>query len=268
MQTQKLSPPLPSSGSYCQIGTPRILKLASLLKIQGYGCGNGQGGEEEEQGHGERPCSIAAPGHRARFAWFEESRISGSQTLLKALPGGELPQVPQVPEVPEVPERLQRKKSQRRKYLVGSYLFNVMCEFPRKYTLKILGRDQKKTVYRMPLRLSVSRFAGAKFLKGYYNHLSRTALRKTAKLSSWKKGIEQHAHQTSLLSGFQPWKTTSTKPWNKGSLEPNPTSPKTYIAHKSRNEIGKKFLIALESRLDSSILRSLNSKPHHLTKQA
>ena len=152
------------------------------------------------------------------------------------------------------------QQAKRKKYIVRSYLFNAICQFPRKYTHKFLGREILRTYYTMPLRLSMSRFVSNKFLKGYYNHLSEKALSKTAKLSRWKKGIELQTHRTSLLSGFS---FHGAK-----SLGPNPTSPRTCIAQKSKNEVGKKFLIALEQRLDNSLLRLLNFKPRYLTKQA
>jgi len=51
---------------------------------------------------------------------------------------------------------------------VSSYLFAVICRFPRKYSYKFLNRNTYRRYYTMPLRLSMSRFVSFLTFRGYY----------------------------------------------------------------------------------------------------
>lgn len=270
-----------SNASDCQMTTPALRvqsRLASLLEMcrgtrlmRSSVSPNGNLLASTEEADVNRP--IDSKGSTARDAKPNESSFKGGNQLNRK--GIETGSNPAAKRTKSKVSALALRRT--KKYIVRSYLLKGIRQFPRKYPYMCRGRKKFRTVYTMPLRLSMSRFVSNKFLKGYYNHLSRTALSKTAKGSSRKKEIEQQTHQISLLSGFSPHSANAPSgtsfffPGERkraaGSYEPNPTSPKTYIAHKSKNEVGKKFLIALERRLDSTILRSVNSKPRSLKKR-
>lgn len=110
----------------------------------------------------------------------------------------------------------------KKKYKIGSYLFGVICKFPRKYIYHSLGKDIMRKWYTMPFRLSMARFVGNRFLKTYYGKgLSRTALANLVLATNKKR--------------------------------PN--------VREYKNEKSKNFLISLEQRLDNTLLRLLHFKP-------
>lgn len=67
---------------------------------------------------------------------------------------------------------------------VLSYLFTVICRFPRKYVYWLLGRGTFRRYYTMPLRLSMSRFVSYLTFKGYYGPKCAQVLRRILRVRS------------------------------------------------------------------------------------
>lgn len=107
----------------------------------------------------------------------------------------------------------------RRKYLISSYLYNVVCKFPRKYGTWFLGQEVLRKYYSLPAAPSKTRFIAAKVIREHYRTLSRNTL-------------------TALA------------------------------LRERRGQVGKKWIIGIEERLDSNILRLLNFSPQSINKQA
>ena len=119
----------------------------------------------------------------------------------------------------------------KKKYKIGSYLFGVICKFPRKYLYHSLGKDIVRKWYTMPFRLSMARFVGNRFLKTYYS-----------------KNLSHRALSNLALA------------LNNNKLHFN--------APRYENEKAKGLLTAIEQRLDSTLLRLLHFKPAHTLKRA
>jgi ribosomal protein S4 len=125
-------------------------------------------------------------------------------------------------------------RGSKKKYRTGSYLFNVVCKFPRKYGYHFLGKEIMRTYYTIPSKLSMTRFIAGKVLKEHYKNLS------TSTLESLAKSVR--AQKAKVPGGAAPLRNA--------------------------NQVAKKFIIGLEQRLDSSLLRLLEFKPTCTTKQA
>lgn len=119
----------------------------------------------------------------------------------------------------------------KKKYKLESYLFNVICKFPRKYVYHTLGKEFLRRYYTMPFRLSLTRTINDRFLKTYYKNLNSKALSNLAMAAGriTRKGIY-------------------------GQTE--------------KSERARNWISSLEQRLDSTVLRVLNFRPRHTTKRA
>jgi hypothetical protein len=97
--------------------------------------------------------------------------------------------------------RSNRKKTERKKkYKINSYLFNVICKFPRRYLynfIKAGGREVEQKYNTMFFQLSTARFLSNKILRAYYRHLSAKTLSRVGEnLSAGiPSGHKQNANQ-------------------------------------------------------------------------
>jgi hypothetical protein len=113
------------------------------------------------------------------------------------------------------PQRLEKKK-----YLINSFLFNSLCHFSRKRSVRFLDTDVLRTYFTLPYRLSLTRFLTYRIL---FRYCSSSSLRF---FSSLRKHLFSRAFRSSFLSVFR-----------------------------LKHEFVKNFLFSLESRLDSSLFR-------------
>lgn len=150
--------------------------------------------------------------------------IQGSMALRRDLDG--LRQASEGTRCPNGAYSLKKKK-----YKLESYLFNVICKFPRKYVYHTLGKEFLRRYYTMPFRLSLTRTINDRFLKTYYKNLNSKALSNLALAAGriTRKGIY-------------------------GQTE--------------KSERARNWISSLEQRLDSTVLRVLNFRPRHTTKRA
>ena len=123
-------------------------------------------------------------------------------------------------------------RAKKKKYKIYSYLFNVVCKFPRKYLVCNGGASEEsfRTYYTIPYKsFSYTRFLAGNLLKLHYRNLSSFALKRLARRARLARG----AHSAG-----------------------------------AGNQVGKKFIHGLEERLDSSVVRLLEFKPRTSMKQA
>jgi len=129
----------------------------------------------------------------------------------------------------------------KKKYKIHSYLFNVICKFPRKYVYHFFGKDILRKYYTMPFRLNISRFISNKVLRSYYRTLSHKALLNLCQKASRGRGVNIGLDiRGSSISGAR-------------------ASRRSDIVE--RAERAKNFILCLEERLDSTLLRLLHFKP-------
>ncbi len=143
----------------------------------------------------------------------------------------------------------------KKKYKIHSYLFNVICKFPGKYVYHFFGKDILRKYYTMPFRFNISRFISNKVLKGYYRNLSHKAL-----LNLCQKASKGRQFGLSHALSFKRGGPLSVKTeWNKNNI----TDRYNYIIQKRTEsaERAKNFVLCLEERLDSTLLRLLHFKP-------
>lgn len=117
-------------------------------------------------------------------------------------------------------------KLNKKKYKLNSFLFNMLCQFSRGRVNSLLGQEILFRYYTIPYRLSLSRFIGNKVLRSYYTNLSKKTF------LSLRKRISLKAKRS----------------------------------NQDKKEITKNFLLSLERRLDSSLLRLLHFKPLYTKK--
>lgn len=117
-------------------------------------------------------------------------------------------------------------KLNKKKYKLNSFLFNMLCQFSRGRVNTLLGQEILFRYYTIPYRLSLSRFIGNKVLRSYYINLSKKTFLSLRKSISLKAKRSNH----------------------------------------DKKEITKNFLLSLERRLDSSLLRLLHFKPLYTKK--
>jgi hypothetical protein len=66
----------------------------------------------------------------------------------------------------------------KKKYKINSYLFNIICKFPRRYVYNFIrGREVSQKYHTMFFHLTAARLLSNKMLRAYYRHLSAKALR-------------------------------------------------------------------------------------------
>ena len=79
--------------------------------------------------------------------------------------------------------------TKKKKYKINSYLFNVVCKFPRKYASNFLGKEIMRTYYTIPSKLSMTRFLAGKVLKQHYRNLSTNTFDNLAKSVQKRKAM-------------------------------------------------------------------------------
>lgn len=151
----------------------------------------------------------------------------------------------------------------KKKYKIHSYLFNVICKFPRKYVYHSFGKEILRKYYTMPFRLNISRFISNKVSRGYYRSLSHKALLNLCQKASrgrriglphaprFKRGKYESAHRVpSPVGADQAGAGRDLRSLN-------------FIVQKGTEsaERAKNFVLCLEERLDSTLLRLLHFKP-------
>lgn len=172
----------------------------------------------------------------------------------------------------------------KKKYKIQSYLFNVIFKFPRKYVYRFLGKDILRRYYTMPFRPSLSRFISTKVLRSYYcggrKNLGRKAL----------LGLCQKASGRKTAPTLRDFKGGKLLCGAEGSIFKEPLKPsdqalqspalrlaggqgaekKDAVVGKpsETNEVAKNFVLCLEERLDSSLLRLLHFKPLYSSSSA
>lgn len=130
----------------------------------------------------------------------------------------------------------------RKKYSTKSYLLNVLNKYPRRTEYYFLGERKTRKSYTMPFKLSRARFISNRLFQAYYNNLKTKKLRLIA--SKKKKRYNIYQNISSQSNELQTADSSSSQ----------------------RNEKTKNFIISLEERLDSTILRLLNFKPTTILK--
>ena len=150
----------------------------------------------------------------------------------------------------------------KKKYKLYSVLFNIICKWPGRrpgsYIKSIQGQKgarwpqegaSARKYYTIPYRLSLSRFIGNKIL-----HKCGLCPRSKVLLKLRKKLLIRAKRCGKSLSSF------SLKP----AIETNWGSVTTY---RQKKELARDFILALESRLDNSLLRLLQFKALYTLKQ-
>lgn len=127
---------------------------------------------------------------------------------------------------------------QKQKYTTHPHPSNIPCKYPRKYEYDFLGKDRFRKYYTRPFRLSRSRFVSNRLLKAYYGNIGARTLGRIRKASRRRR----------MGNTMSPYSKVASRS-NTGTL------------HLNKNEGAKKFLLSLEQRLDTSLLRLLNLKP-------
>jgi hypothetical protein len=163
----------------------------------------------------------------------------------------------------------------KKKYKIHSYLFNVICKFPRKYVYHFFGKDILRKYYTMPFRLNISRFISNKVLRSYYTNLSHKALLNLCQKASRGRGLGlPHAvgvvsndlrssgrRPTSFQRGGHPRSQVAELSFEK-QFSSNFIVQKAQGVSKTESaERAKNFVLCLEERLDSTLLRLLHFKP-------
>ncbi len=132
-------------------------------------------------------------------------------------------------------------KLAKKKYKIHSHSSNVICKFPRKYVYHSFGKDILRKYYTMPFRLNISRFISNKVLRSYYRTLSHKALLNLCQKASRGRGVSIGLDlRGSSISGAQSYQSSDKV---------------------ERAERAKNFILCLEERLDSTLLRLLHFKP-------
>ncbi len=135
-------------------------------------------------------------------------------------------------------------KLTKKKYKIHSYLSNVICKFPKKYVYHFFGKDILRKYYTMPFKLNISQFISKKILKSYYKTLSHKALLNLCQKASKGQGVNIGLD----IYGFLISKEHTSKHNNVVNII-------------EKAERAKNFLLCLEKRLDSTLLRTLHFKP-------
>lgn len=132
-------------------------------------------------------------------------------------------------------------KLAKKKYKIHSYLSNVICKSPRKYVYHFFGKDILRKYYTMPFRLNISRFISNKVLRSYYRTLSHKALLNLCQKASRGRGVSIGLDlRGSSIYGAHTYQSSDIV---------------------ERAERAKNFLLCLEERLDSTLLRLPHFKP-------
>lgn len=126
------------------------------------------------------------------------------------------------------PQRLEKKK-----YLINSFLFNSLCHFSRKRSVRFFDTDVLRTYFTLPYRLSLTRFLTYRIL---FRYCSSSSLRF---FSSLRKHLFSRAFRSSFLSVLR-----------------------------LKHEFVKNFLFSLASRLDSSLFRLFHFWPSSTLKRS
>lgn len=115
---------------------------------------------------------------------------------------------------------------------VLSYLFTVICRFPRKYVYRLLNRETFRRYYTMPLRLSMSRFVSYLTFKGYYGPKCARILRKADFL---KNRSRQEAAKRAIMHIEQRLDSSALRLMRFKSLFTTKMAPVRIRAHKVKS---------------------------------
>jgi hypothetical protein len=164
-------------------------------------------------------------------------------------------------EAPVIPTLTLRSKKKYR--TTASYLHDVLCQVPRRYTYNAGGKQRLLKYFTLPFRLSMTRFMSNKIIKGYYGgrHSRYRALFRKGNSAALRRGALRQSAQNQSASGEERLKGAE-------ALLPNriPKTPRL-LPSREKNEVARAFALAMEERLDTSLLRALNFDPVYVSKK-